>query len=74
MILVLHEISKWHNFLRFDELFEFSQNILEVMRQPSEDRIISISGAQYSAEYPASFMLMTSMNQSVPLRGYYGHS
>ena len=53
-------LLQWHKFFRLDELPEFSRNVLEVMRQPLEDRIISISRAKYSTEYPVSFMLVAS--------------
>ena len=54
-----------------DELPEFPRSVLEVMRQPLEDRHITISRAKYTIDYPASFMLVASMNPC-PC-GYYGH-
>ena len=57
------EISLAHNGVLFlDELPEFKRQVLEVMRQPLEDRCVTISRSQYSVEFPASFMFVAAMN------------
>ena len=66
------EISLAHNGVLFmDELPEFKRNVLEVLRQPMEGRMMTISRAKFTIEYPASFMLVASMNPC-PC-GYYNH-
>ncbi|MBS1603565.1 MAG: YifB family Mg chelatase-like AAA ATPase, partial [Bacteroidetes bacterium] len=66
------EISLAHNGVLFlDELPEFARSTLEVMRQPMEDRRITISRARMSVEFPSSFILLASMNPC-PC-GYYNH-
>ncbi len=66
------EISLAHNGILFaDELPEFGRNLLETLRHPMEDHMITVSRSKYTVQYPANFMLIAAMNPC-PC-GYYNH-
>lgn len=70
-ILDIKDGKLWHKSFFSVELPEFSRNVLEVLRQPLEDRTINVSRAKYSISYPCNFMFVAAMNPC-PC-GYYNH-
>ena len=62
ILLILSVQNKWHKSIHLDELPEYKRSVLEVMRQPLEDRKITVSRAKMGVEYPAGFMLVAAMN------------
>jgi len=70
ILLIFKAFQQRYNSIRLDELPEYKRSTLEVLRQPLEDRKISVARAKLSADYPASFMLVAAMNPC-PC-GHYG--
>ena len=62
ILLIISAQNKWHKSIHLDELPEYKRSVLEVMRQPLEDRKITVSRAKMGVEYPAGFMLVAAMN------------
>ena len=62
VIIIIIGLCLWYKSYFLDELPEFSKTVLETLRQPLEDRVITISRAQYSIQLPCSIMLVAAMN------------
>ena len=71
-LLIYSGLCEWHKFVLLDELPEYKRSALEVMRQPLEDRHITVARTKETVDYPASFMLVAAMNPC-PC-GHYGEN
>ena len=70
--LIFTGLLKWHKSVLLDELPEYKRSVLEVMRQPLEDRHITVARTKETVDYPASFILVAAMNPC-PC-GHYGEN